>query len=50
MQHERFKCLRCGNSMAVSLPMSIGMFGAMTKQYIREHKGCKPAAPAGEGK
>lgn len=33
-------CTHCGREQALPVPMSIGMFSAMTKAFTKEHRGC----------
>lgn len=35
-------CLHCGRSYTPNMPAPISMFAAMTNDFIRIHKSCRP--------
>lgn len=42
--HEGF-CEHCGKAMTIVMPISMGMFLAISRQFLREHRHCPPPAP-----
>jgi hypothetical protein len=40
------KCLNCGKSQAVELPMELQEYANLTLAFVRLHKPCKAGAPA----
>jgi len=36
------QCLHCGDRYVLPLPASVSMVAVVSKQYVREHRRCKP--------
>jgi hypothetical protein len=36
------RCLHCGDRYVLPLPCSVTMAAVVSKQYVREHRRCKP--------
>jgi hypothetical protein len=43
IKDQRIECLNCGRKLLIPLPISIPVFLAMSKAYVKEHKNCKRA-------
>lgn len=39
---QEFRCQNCGAMYLPSLPAPISMFVAMTKEFTKAHRNCKP--------
>jgi len=39
-----YVCQHCGKVHEIKFPISIPMFAAIAKQFVREHANCKPKA------
>ena len=39
-QGSQMKCVRCEQSYTPTLPVSVSMFAAMTKEFVRAHRHC----------
>lgn len=39
---NEFRCEHCGSTYKPTLPAPISMFVAMTKEFTKAHRNCKP--------
>lgn len=42
---SKLKCTRCGDSYKPTLPIDVRLFCALTKQYVKNHRGCVEPQP-----
>ncbi len=42
------RCTHCGEEVKLPMPISINMFTAMSKAFIKDHKSCKPTQKGAE--
>lgn len=40
---SQFLCTRCKETMPLTLPVSASEFGALSRDFIRQHSECKPS-------
>ncbi len=45
---QEFRCEHCGATYLPKLPAPISMFVAMTKEFTKAHRHCKPKPPTKE--
>jgi hypothetical protein len=43
IRNSKFFCFNCGDSQKIPFPITIPMFGTMSKQFDAEHRNCLPA-------
>lgn len=41
-RNEKLFCFNCGGSQVIPYPIDTGMFGAMAKEFQKQHKNCSP--------
>lgn len=47
VRSNQFLCLHCGAAYAPAMPAPVDLFVAMTKEFLKAHKDCKPSRKEG---
>lgn len=47
VQPNVFRCKNCGDSFTAPMPCTVDMVLTVMKQYIKEHRWCKPQKTGG---